>query len=454
MLQTDLCREEVRSVASSVSDGGIRRIGLLDHMGYGNLGDAAIQESMIANISKRLPNATFVAFSLRPADTTKRHNIPCHPITWSCPVDTDQGIDAGRWQTRRGKLKSWLKNNRVIHFLAKPVIDLVRELRFCGRSYRIIRGLDVLIISGGGQLGDLWNGPWSHPYTILKFAVLTRLAGKKLYFFNVGAGPLDHWLSRLFVRFAVQLGSYRSFRDEDSQQLIVRLGVKGQSFVYPDPVYALELCELTSPFRGRRSPPVVGINPFGYCDPRVWPRKDVGLYQAYLDKIVQFTNWLLDRGYVVHIFTTEISVDRFSIQDLKSRLHSRVGPSGLVFRGESESVKDVLRKIAECDLIVTSKFHGIIFSHLLHKPVISLSYHRKMDVAMRSAGQSCYNTNVEEFDIEWLTSAFTSIESRSSELHRSFADMVGRRAAILNEQFDNLFLSQSASVSAGSIQYK
>ena len=32
-----------------------KRIGLLDHMGYGNMGDAAIQEAFIANIRRRLP---------------------------------------------------------------------------------------------------------------------------------------------------------------------------------------------------------------------------------------------------------------------------------------------------------------------------------------------------------------------------------------------------------------
>src|ERR1700735_1467658 len=57
-----------------------RVIGLLDHMGYGNLGDAAVQESVIANIKKRLPNARLVAFSLSPEDTIKRHGIPCYPI--------------------------------------------------------------------------------------------------------------------------------------------------------------------------------------------------------------------------------------------------------------------------------------------------------------------------------------------------------------------------------------
>ena len=60
------------------------KIGLLDHMGYGNLGDAAIQEAVIAKIKQRLPNVQLVGFSLIPDDTRKRHDIPCYPIRrWS-----------------------------------------------------------------------------------------------------------------------------------------------------------------------------------------------------------------------------------------------------------------------------------------------------------------------------------------------------------------------------------
>jgi polysaccharide pyruvyl transferase WcaK-like protein len=102
--------------------------------------------------------------------------------------------------TFNSKLKSALKNNSFVYTWAKPVLEFGREVVFLVRSYRRLRSLDLLIISGGGQLAELWRGPWSHPYNIFKFCLLTKLAGKKLYFLNVGAGPLVHPLSRFFVR--------------------------------------------------------------------------------------------------------------------------------------------------------------------------------------------------------------------------------------------------------------
>jgi polysaccharide pyruvyl transferase WcaK-like protein len=418
-------------------------IGLLDHMGYGNLGDAAIQEAVIANIKQRLPNVRLVGFSLIPDDTMKRHGIPCYPIRWSYPKLEKTGNQAADRMSLKSRLKSALKRNSLISTWAKPVLNFAREAVFWARSYRRLRSLDLLIISGGGQLGDLWRGPWSHPYTIFKFSLLTKLALKKLYFLNVGAGPLEHPLSRFFVRCALRFADYRSFRDDDSQELVRSLGVKAKTHVYPDPAYALEVGDhLKSASRGT-SMPIVGLNPIGFCDPRIWPRKDDAVYQEYLEKIAQFSVWLLEQGYILRVFSTEVSVDQHALEDLKARLRSRLSSPELlcqVFRSPSESVKDVLREMSEFDFIVTSKFHGIIFSHLLRKSVISLSYHRKMDVAMRAVGQGHFCADIEHFDVNWLIKTFRSLVDESGSINSGSAAAVEANAATLSQQFDSLFL--------------
>ncbi len=418
------------------------KIGLLDHMGYGNLGDAAIQEAVIANIKQRLSNARLVGFSLIPDDTMRRHDIPCYPIFRWYPTlgDTENpAADDIGFETR---LKSALKRNPLVSPWAKPGLEFVREVVFWVRSYRRVRSLDLLIISGGGQLGELWYGPWSHPYTIFTFSLIAKLARKKLYFLDVGAGPLEHPLSRFFVRWALRFADYRSFRDDDSQELVRSLGVKAKTHVYPDPAYALEVGDLMKSASRGTSMPIVGLNPIGFCDPRIWPRKDDAVYQEYLEKIVQFSVWLLEQGYTLRMFSTEVSVDMNAIEDLKARLHSRLSSPELVcqiFRSPSDSVKDVLREMSEFDYIVTSKFHGIIFSHLLRKPVISLSYHKKMDVAMRAVRQGCFCANIESFDVNWLIKAFRLLVDESKSIKSGSAAAVEANAAKLSQQFDSLF---------------
>ena len=429
-----------------VDNGTSRAIGLLDHMGYGNLGDAAIQDSVIANIKKRLPNAVLVGFSQLPEDTIMRHGIPSHPIRWSCPTPEKMGRQAFDRMSFKLRLKSALKSQPLVYTWAKPLTDFVREALFWVQSYRALRNLDMLIISGGGQLCELWGGPWCHPYTIFKFALLTKIARKKLYFLNVGAGPLEHPLSKLFTRCAVRCADYVSFRDHGSQELVRSLGVRMNMYVYPDPAYALELQSYSHAVSASNSMPIVGVNPFGFCDPRVWPRKDNSLYQQYLEKITCFSEWLLERGYTLRVFTTEMSVDQLAIEDLKARLYSRLSSPELlsqVFGKASTTVNEILREMSQFDFIVTSKFHGIIFSHLLGKPVISLSYHTKMDVAMRALGQAQYCADVERFDVEWLIKAFRSLINDSRNIKSRSAAAVKEYAATLSQQFDHLFLANN-----------
>src|ERR1700722_10076828 len=104
-------------------DGGLRVIGLLDHMGYGNLGDAAVQESVIANIKQRLPNARLVAFSLSPEDTIKRHGIPCYPILRWHPKLEKAGDQPAGTRTFKSRLKAVLKSAPVVYAFAKRPLE-------------------------------------------------------------------------------------------------------------------------------------------------------------------------------------------------------------------------------------------------------------------------------------------------------------------------------------------
>lgn len=428
-------------------------VGLMDHMGYGNLGDAATQDAVIANIKKRIPSAHIVGFSLVPKDTTERHGIPCHPIRWTDLMPDNMGDQAISQPMPRSKVKSALKNVPLIYSWGKPLADLlrnfVREAKFWGRSYGILRGLDLMIISGGGQLDDLWDG---HPYTVFKFCLLSRLARTKLYLLNVGVGPLKHRSTKFYTRWAVRFANYRSVRDNDSQERLRSIGVKTETQVYPDLVYALEVGGPIQKIPSPATKPIVGLNPMGFCDPRLWPRKDGAVYQSYLDKITNVSLWLIEHGYTLRIFTTDIGVDRLAIEDLRARLSAKLSPESIeeIFERPSETVKGVLRQMADFDVVVTSKFHGIIFSQLLRKPVISLSYHRKMDFAMQAVGQDHLRASIEHFQSDWLIETLRSVLQDSSTIVAQSVGAVKINAAKLSQQLDRLFVPNKSETELGS----
>jgi polysaccharide pyruvyl transferase WcaK-like protein len=419
-------------------------IGLLDHMGYGNLGDAATQEALIANIRLRVPEAQIVGFSLNPVDTEERHGIPSHSIThWHPGLGNPAAATGpGTSDNSIGQFKSLLKKIPILSPSLRWVQNLVRELRHLRRSYLRVKSLDCLVIAGGGQLCELWRGPWSHPYNVFKFSLLTKLARKKLLVVNVGAGPLETRLGKIFIKWSVRLADYVSMRDVESQALIQRLGIQRETFVCPDSAYALNVSRYRNVDTPKAYRPVVGINPIGFCDPRIWPRKDSAVYSRYLDNLAQFLIRLSGQNYELRIFSAERSVDEYAVEDLKDRLRSGLAATDVdkICTPPIATVENLLTEMARFDFVITSKFHGVVFSHLLAKPVLAISYHAKIDDLMRNVGDSQYCLNIESFDSVSLERAFAELTENSSALAIKYRQVATTRADLLNRQFDDLFV--------------
>jgi polysaccharide pyruvyl transferase WcaK-like protein len=425
-------------------DVAYKKIGILDHGGFGNLGNAAIQEALMANIKRRLPDAVFIGFSDVPDDTRKRHNIMSYPIKWSYPGSDDTNRSFTNHINLKLRLKSFVKNQAFLYAFAKPISDFIRELVFLIRSYNIVRSLDLLIILGTGQLSELWGGPWSHPFNIFKFSILAKLSNTALFILNVGAGPLEHPLSQFFAKWSVRLANYTTFRDTESQALVQSLGVKTKTLVYPDTAYSLDLKDYVTDKPPNRLMLSVGLNPMGFCDPRIWPRKDYSVYYHYLDKLTSFLLWLLAQNYNLTIFTSDIVADKFAIEDLKQRLSVKYSEEKIakVFQPPCLSLKKLLLQMSRFDLVITSKFHGLIFSHLLSKPVITLSYHNKIDTLMKTVGHYEYCLDIERFDVNSLIDTFNALVRHSHYLKSQFRETAAIYFNALQVQFDNLFLAE------------
>src|SRR5262249_44470854 len=170
------------------------KIGLLDHVGGGNLGDEATLDAVASNIRRRWPNAEIVAFSMNPDDTVTRHGIMSYPIRRKCwRIGYGPVVPEPVFKVR---VKAVMRNHRGAFYLLKVTSAVIplpgegfRELLFLVSAWPKIMSLDLFIISGGGQLTEK-DGSWGFPYTILKWVVLARLAGVRCIFLNVGAGPL------------------------------------------------------------------------------------------------------------------------------------------------------------------------------------------------------------------------------------------------------------------------
>jgi polysaccharide pyruvyl transferase WcaK-like protein len=424
------------------------RIGLLHHVGGGNLGDDATLVSVADGIRQRWSQAEIVAFSMNPDDTETRHGIKSRPIRRNCwsigykSAAADGTFKAGvKALTRKHRHLFWLLKS------AKAVICLpsetFRELSFLASSRHTMKSFDLLIISGGGQLTEK-DGPWGFPYTIFKWVVLARSAGVRCVFLNVGAGPLTQPLSKFFVRRALLAADYVSLRDNKSQALVQKIGFTGESRVCPDSAYGLEVAAVRGSARETGSQSIVGFAPMDYCDPGpggYQAEKDQIVYDAFIRKLASFASWLISRSHALVLFGTDFGVDPKAIQDLQSALLSYHGISSRQCGVDHsvKSVRDLLAAMSGMDYVVTCRFHGVVFAHLLKKPVLAIAPHPKVAELMADLELSNYCVDARDFDASALADKFASMVANAEEIKARMAMSLTRNRQQLRNQFDGLF---------------
>ena len=423
------------------------KIGLLDHLGGGNLGDDATLAAVMHNIKTRWPDAVVIGLTLNPKDTQTRHGIPTYAIrtkTW------DLGYRIVRSEvTCKDKLKSVVSKYRSLFSLVRAIYTvairmprtLFQEFFFLCKSFRIIKSFDLLIINGGGQLTE-WGGPWLFPYTIFKWILLARLAHVKRVFLNVGAGPLTHPLSKFFVRRALLLADYASFRDENSRTVAHKIGFTRRSQVCPDSVYSLPIPALNVSGGIRRTGKlIVGIAPMPYCDPRVYPEKDQVTYDGFIRKLALFGASLIRRDYTLALFGSDIGIDPLAIEDLHSTLRSEIEPSesNRIDNAAVHSGEELLARMSTMDYVVTCRFHGVVFAHMLNIPVLAISHHPKVASLMHDLGLSQYCVDIRKLDVQLLTDTFLSLVSSHDAIRRRMAERLACYKRELTLQFDDLF---------------
>ncbi len=422
----------------------IRRVGLISPYTGGNLGNGAIISATIANIRKRVPDVEIIGITLNREDTQWRHGIAGFPLT-GVPGRYCASGPAGfeTQETLWGRIKQWLKRLPLLGRALRAIRPSAEELVHIQAAARMIRKLDVLIVPGGGALDDTWGGPWAHPWSLLKFGVLSRIFGVPFLFVSVGKESLACALSRGFARTALKLAAYRSFRENDSKAEVQKLLRSPRDPVYPDLAYSYPSSSL--PTRRYCASPderlVVAVSPIAYCDPQAWPVKDEQRYLTYIRKLAEMVKWLIKQEYRVLLFATD-GPDVRTVAHLQALISdgSVDSTSAEVLPGPpAQTVDGLLQRICEADLVIASRLHGIILPHLLAIPVLAISYCRKVDVHMSDAGQDTYCVNIDRFDADELISRFNVLkDSRACESANLARIAEGHRESA-SMQYDLLF---------------
>ncbi len=442
---------------------GRPRIGVLGHFGDANLGDEAIIEAFVTRLRREWPDLELRIFSMHPSDSRRRYGCAAYslrrateyeqtfrplqeflaatrpPQASAAEIDNHAaGIASSaslsdRLTRRLGMIVPPGRLRSTMAALARGAVSGLAELGFLWRSLKRIRGLDVLYVTGSNQFLDNFGGPWGFPYTLLKWTVMSRLVGCRVAFVSVGAGPLDRRLSHWMISRAIGLADYLSLRDEGSQSLIQRAtGHEGR--VLPDLAHSLDtgMPPTRSDPRGRVH---VAINAMPVHDPRYWHQPDPEKYRRYVNALARVCNQLLAAGHDVSFFATQFpdaNVARDIAKDLR-------GSEGELVINVPSTVSELLAFLNQADVIVATRFHGILLSLLMNRPTVGICYYRKSRELLTRAGLANCAFDIDDFDSAELASAVLRMIGTRDEVSSAIGTHNQAYREALEDQYQVLF---------------
>ncbi len=301
----------------------------------------------------------------------------------------------------------------------------------------------MFIVAGTGLLTDAYGVfvEWG-PYNLFKWSMISKLCGCKLLFVCVGAGPIYSALGRWFTAASLRLADFRSYRDQSSRSLLGSIGFETSGDpVYPDLAFSLPEIALPQFVNQQSERTVVGIGLMDDAGKYSSERPDHAIYLSYLENLAAFVRWLLARQYDVRILTGEIWWDQHVTQEFKDLLKGSLLPEDekRVIHEPALTVEQLLSQIAATDFVVATRFHNLVLSLVLNKPVLSISFHHKCVSLMAQMDLSRYSNDINQLDSSRLIEQFRGLERDRDVLKAKIRQRVEEFREALDEQYSLVF---------------
>ena len=401
----------------------LKKIVFFGHFGMGNFGNESTLQSILYQLRHSLPNAEFACITSGPEGTAAIHEIAVIPIAEILA-------------------KSWRPQTPLFRLMRMLSIGIISE------PYRWIKGLmtlkhtDMLIIPGTGLLTDAYGLLSWGPYNLFKWSLIAKFCRCKLLFVSVGAGPIYGVLGRFFVKTALSLADFRSYRDDSSMHYLNGIGLKtNNDRVYPDLVFSFPQAVIPHQVTGQDRRSVVGLGLMYYAGKYSVPNPSDAIHQAYLENLVTVVEWLLARNYNVRLLIGDLwdlPVKREFRYLLEKRLLSNYDKSRIIDESVT-TVENLVSQLAATDIVVATRFHNVLLALLCNKPVISISFHHKCASLMSSMGLSEYCLDINDLRADKLMEKICDLEKHAGKLKPLIEEKIIELRKALDQQYELIF---------------
>ena len=399
------------------------KIAFFGLFGVGNLGNEASLQAVLQYVRQQMPAAELSCICANPEFVSEHHQIATFPIDVAPQAAANYS------------------GNMLSKIVRKLILRIPLEIYLWFKAYNYLRHVDLMVIPGTGILDDFGVGPLQMPYDLFKWALVSRLTGTKLAFASIGAGPIVHPLSRFFMKSALGMSDFRSYRDQISKDFMQSIGFHStHDPVYPDVVFGLEVDTHAPAYNTEKPPKVIGIGVMEYYGWSNSAQQGEDIYQRYIDKLTTFVAWLLEKEYEVRVLIGQ-SHDQRAVDDLSATLKQRQ----VVYRPEQliaeqiESIEALFGQIAQTDVVVATRFHNVLCALMSNRPVVSIGYAKKNDVLMAEMGMGNFCQHIEDFDVDKLMDQFSELVDQRQQFARQMEQKNSAYQHALAQQYAQIF---------------
>lgn len=342
--------------------------------GAGNIGDEAILQGILQDISVVSPGANVTIFSGNPTETASQYqNI--HGLT----IEAVSFIPAGP--------------RSFIQFFIKKQYK---------HTWGALKKANLFILGGGGLFTNAHSK--RAPWIWFKQALGARFFGVKSVIYANSVGPLTGILARFLSKQTFKWASAITVRDAGSQKAIQDLGVKKEIHVTADPALGLKIPTHKSPKSAPKKYAVVSL--------RYLERTN----KLYEQVVVEFIKSLISQNQY-SIYLKPFGGGKITdINYLNKLIDQNNLDKNYVQVHENNSFEDTLTLIEQSDFLLGMRLHSLIFATLTRTPFIGLNYSAKVKSFARSINMEDFILELDDLSQESLQAKYTDIQKHSSHI--------------------------------------
>ncbi|NLK64414.1 MAG: polysaccharide pyruvyl transferase CsaB [Tissierellia bacterium] len=249
---------------------------------------------------------------------------------------------------------------------------------------------DILVGGGGSMLQNITSNRSLFYYlTILKLA---KLFGKKVVLLGNGIGPLKNSIAVKTTIKVLKSLDYIVLRDEVSFELLKKYNLKN-IYLGNDLVFSLNIDKKLN-----TKPKRVIINL------RAWFYEE-----KFIELMIKFIEYLVSNEYEIVLLPFQKGNDDKVLFKIKERIKD-----ASVIYLENLNFEDIILEISSGEVFIGMRLHGLIFSAILNKPFIALSYDPKVQIFSEKLGQICFN-DLNDVTVVGLIDSFNKLYSNFEE---------------------------------------